>query len=160
MENQSFRKMVLNHFKFSMYMLSKLPMGWLARLRVVALDSEKASVTIPFYYWTKNPFRSMYFAAQSMAAEMSTAVLALSLVHGSKPSISMLVSDLQATFGKKASTKITFTCTQGQAIANAVQKAKDTGEAQTVTAISVGTDTHGDVVSEFSITWSFKARTK
>ena len=158
MNNSKFQKMVLNTFKFRMYMLANLPMGWLARLKIIELDNEKASVSIPFYYVTKNPFRSMYFAAQSMAAEMSTAVLALNSVHGIKPGVSMLVSDLKATFVKKAATKITFTCTQGPAIAGAVQKAIETGEGQTVTAKTIGYDTHGDVVSEFAITWSFKAR--
>jgi hypothetical protein len=39
-----------------------------------------------------------------------------------------------------------------------VHNALSTGEGQTVTIVSKGTDKEGDVVSEFHFTWTFKAK--
>lgn len=159
MNNQTaFNKLALNRFKFNLFMLANLPMGFIARLRIDNISEQSATVSIPYYYATKNPFRSMYFAAQSMAAEMSTAALAMGAVYKSKPAVSMLVIDLKATFTKKAATRIKFVCNDGEKIMQAVENAKLTGEGQTVEAKTQGFDDFGDLVSEFFITWTFKVK--
>jgi translation elongation factor EF-Tu-like GTPase len=107
---------------------------------------------------SQNPFRSIYFACQAMAAEMSTGVLALGHLHGRRPAVSMLVTSLQASFVKKATERIYFTCDDGEAMLAAIEKAVATGEGQTFTARSIGKTAGGDIVSEFLIEWSFKAK--
>lgn len=100
----------------------------------------------------------MYFAIQAMAAEMSTGLLASGQVYQRNPAVSMLVVGLEAQFVKKAIDKISFSCADGEAIANAVETAISTGESVTVKAQSTGRNENGEVVSEFWITWSFKTR--
>ncbi|MBW7465882.1 DUF4442 domain-containing protein [Pontibacter aydingkolensis] len=139
-------------------MLAKLPMAYLAGLRVASLSADAASVTIPYKYLNKNPFSSIYFACLSMAAELSTGVLCMMQVYKASPAISMLVTHLEADFTKKAVGIITFTCHDGQKIQEAVERTKATGEGITVVATSIGTDEAGDKVAEFRFTWSLKAK--
>ena len=100
----------------------------------------------------------MYFAIQSMAAEMSTGLLASGQVHQRNPAVSMLVVGLEAKFIKKAVDTVSFTCMDGNAIRETVESAIATGESKIVTCQSTGTNMAGEIVSEFWITWSFKAK--
>lgn len=139
-------------------MLMNLPSAFFSGVRVREITSDKAVVSIPYKFLTKNPFKSMYFASQAMAAELSTGVLALQHVYKRKPSVSMLVFDMDAHFSKKARSKLSFTCEDGDKIQKAVEQTLATGEGVTVEAKSVGRDMDGDVVSEFSFVWTFKQK--
>lgn len=141
-------------------MLSRLPAAFFAGLRVKELSGHKAVVSVRYKWFTQNPFRSMYFAVQSMAAEMSTGLLASGHIYKRNPAISMLVVGIEAKFFKKATDVVSFTCNDGEAILQQIEEAVVTGESRTIKCRSEGTDIAGDVVSEFFITWSFKARTK
>jgi hypothetical protein len=147
---------IFTTWRFVFFLLLKLPMGFLARLRVPILDVEKSNVSVPYNYWNKNPFKSMYFAVQAMAAELSTGVLAL--LHTDGKNISILVTSLKSDYYKKATTKVNFICLDGEKILNAVKAAVSTGEAQKCVMNSKGYDAHGVCVSEFQITWSLKQR--
>jgi len=155
---EEFRKIVANKFKFRLFMLKNLPAAYFSGLQVTEISEKKAVVTIPYKFLTQNPFKSIYFASQAMAAELSTGVIAMSQVHGRKPRVSMLVFNMRADFTKKATNKIAFTCNDGLKIKNAVDESIRTGEGVVVEAKSVGTDTSGNVVSEFYFTWTFKPK--
>ncbi|MCC9137114.1 DUF4442 domain-containing protein [Pontibacter silvestris] len=157
---EEFRCLVTSPTKFKLFMLSKLPMAYMADLRVASLNSTQATVTVPYKYLNKNPFNSIYFACLSMAAELSTGVLCMMHVYKSDPAVSMLVVNMEAGFTKKAVGKITFSCDDGKQILEAVQETKATGEGVTVVASSTGVDATGDQVASFKFTWSFKAKRK
>ena len=95
-----------------------------------------------------------------MAAEMSTAALAMVAIESSKANIAMLVTDLQASFTHKANARTTFTCTQGKEAFDAIQKAIKTGEGVKLTMHTIGRLPDGTEVSRFSVTWSFKKRAR
>jgi 4-hydroxyphenylpyruvate dioxygenase-like putative hemolysin len=59
---------------------------------------------------------------------------------------------------KKATGTITFRCNQGKEISATIQKSIETGEGQTIEALTVSTDELGDVVAEFLVNWSFKVK--
>lgn len=153
-----FIREIRNPLRFKLFLISKLPMAFLAGLKIPEVTEEKCTVTIPYKYLTQNPFRSVYFACLSMAAEMSTGVLSMMHVYKSKPAISMLVVGMEAMFMKKATGKISFICHDGNKIAGAISEAKISGEGKTVTALSSGFTEAGEKVAEFKITWSFKAK--
>lgn len=157
-KQEKLKNQVTNPGKFGLFLFSKLPMGWLAGLRVQALSADRCVTSVPFKWWTKNPFRSMYFAVQSMAAELSTAAPCLLAIQGHQPTVAFIIVDLQASFGKKATGRVYFTCEDGQKAFDAVEKAIATGEPQTATFKTTGKMKDGTVVSEFTITWSFKQR--
>lgn len=154
----SFQQLVNNKFKFNLFLLSKLPSAWLCGVRVREIDAKYAVVSVPYKWLSQNPFRSIYFACQAMAAEMSTGLLAMGHIYKSDPSVSMLVTRLEAVFIKKATDRIYFTCTDGDTILNAVTKAIETGEGQVITAHSIGRNAAGEIVGEFKIEWSFKVK--
>lgn len=157
---REFRQQITNPLKFRIFMLKRLPSALFAGLRIKALDDQHAVVAVSYKWFNQNPFRSMYFAVQSMAAEMSTGLLASGQVYKSNPPVSMLVVGLEAKFVKKAVDTISFTCTDGDAIGDAIESSIASGEGKTITCYSAGTNLAGELVSEFWITWSFKAKTK
>jgi len=154
----AFLNLARSKTKFKGYLLTKLPAAFFAGLKVAKADADQCTITIPYRWSTRNPFRSIYFACLGMAAEMSTGILAMANVYNHKPGISMLVINMEANFTKKATGRTNFTCKDGQKIREAVERAKATGEAQTVRTHSIGTSKEGDVVAEFFITWSFKVK--
>lgn len=155
---RAFQQQITNPIKFRLFMLQRLPSALFAGLRVKALDEHHSIVTVKYKWFNQNPFKSMYFAVQSMAAEMSTGLLASGQVYKRNPAVSMLVVGLEAKFVKKAVDTISFTCADGDAINEVVESSIATGEGKTIRCYSVGTNLAGEVVSEFWITWSFKAR--
>jgi hypothetical protein len=158
MKENKFQKLVNNRILFRLYLLKSLPMEYIDGIRVKQLTDEKSITVIKYGWLTQNPFKSMYFACLAMAAEMSTGLLMLNSVYGSVPAISMLVVKNEAVYHKKAIGKITFTCTDGKQIAEMIKKTKESGEGVTTDVKSIGVDESGDVVAEFSLTWSLKAK--
>ena len=69
-------------------------MGWLSGMKLKELSEKKCISKVPFrwyYRWQNmNPFKSMYFAVQCMAAELSVASIAALAVKGIKPSLSLI----------------------------------------------------------------------
>lgn len=155
---EKFRRDISNPLKLKLFMLQRLPMAYLAGLRIAELTADRATVTVPYKYLTQNPFRSIYFACLSMAAEMASGLLSMMHVQAGPP-VSMLVVALQADFTKKAVGLIRFTSHDGAAIAQAIAESRATGEGRTVVCTSTGTDASGDTVAVFRITWSFRAKT-
>jgi Domain of unknown function (DUF4442) len=153
-----FQKTIKNPFLFRLYLLTRLPSAFFAGLRIFHLDADTCTVTVPYKWFTRNPFRSTYFACLAMAAEMSTGALVMNLVYRRNPRVSMLVIHLEAIYTRKATGRTHFTCTDGPAIQSAIQAAITTGEGQTVRARSAGANANGDLVAEFYITWSFKVK--
>ena len=149
---------IFTTWRFIFFLIWKLPMGFLARLRVLDLGIQKGVVSVPYNYWNKNPFNSMYFAIQAMAAELSTG--ALVFLHTDGKDISMLVTALNSNYYKKAATKIKFICLDGEKLSTCIKKAVDTGNAQTCIMESKGYDLNGVCVSRFEITWSLKKRNR
>lgn len=155
---ENFQKIILHPVKFRFFLLQKLPSALIAGLKVQEISSAGAVITVKHKWLNQNPFRSMYFAVQSMAAEMSTGLLAFGQLYQRNPSVSMLVVGMEAKFHKKAVGKISFSCDDGLAIASAVETATQSGQGQTIQCYSIGKNEAGEMVSEFWFTWSFKAK--
>lgn len=156
----SFFNLVNSPLKFRMFLLTKLPAAFFSGVRVTSANEEKCVTKIPYKWFTQNPFRSTYFACLSMAAEMSTGVLAMAHVYKRDPAVSMLVLKTEAEFTKKATGITWFTCEDGALIRQAIEEAVATGESRTIRALSTGRDKSGDKIAEFFITWTFKSRPK
>lgn len=155
-----FLELVQNPFKFIFFLLTKLPAAYFSGVRLKYADENQAQVTVPYKWFSKNPFRSTYFACLSMAAEMSTGILAMMHTYQKEPAISLLVIKVEGTFMKKAIGISTFTCEDGLAFQQAIQEAAASGKSTSVAARSTGKDKAGDIIAEFVITWSFKAKSQ
>ena len=144
--------------KFNAFTFFKLPAAWWAGVRLRHLDSEKAVVTVSHSWRNQNPFKSMYWAVQGMAAELTTGALFIDQIKKSGRQISMLVANNNANFTKKATGKITFTCTDGGKIQEAIERTIETGEGQTIWMKSVGMNEEGVVVSTFNFEWTIRLK--
>lgn len=153
-----FIQLVRHPVKFRMFLFTKLPAAFFSGVRVKQIDEGKAIVTVPYKWFSQNPFKSTYFACLAMAAELSTGVLAMMHTYKNNPAISMLVTGLEAAYFKKATGITTFTCEQGLAINNTIEEAIASGEGKTIKIKSSGKNDNGELVAEFFITWSFKAK--
>ena len=153
-----FIKLVSHPLRFRFFLFLKLPAAFLAGIRLKSISSEKAEATVRFQHWTKNPFRSTYFACLGMAAEMSTGILAMAHLYKRKPAISMLVTRIDSRFIKKATDITTFTCEQGEVLRHAIDQAALTGEPVELIVTTIGKNSEGVEVARFDITWSFKRK--
>ncbi len=144
--------------KYNWFMFFKLPSAWWCGVRLHHLENDKAVVRIKHSWFNKNPFKSMFWAAQGMAAEFSTGVLVMEKIRLSKKPISMLVANNKANFSKKARGTITFSCSDGQLIDQAIEKTIASGEGQKFWMTSKGIDLNGDLVSNFEFEWTIKLR--
>jgi hypothetical protein len=159
-KQEKLKKKMLNSFIFFLFTLFKVPAVAIAGIRIKTLSGNKCTATVPFKFLNKNPFKSMYFAIQAMAAEISTAIPAMLAIEKHDESFAMLVVEVKAEFFKKGISKVTFTCESGPDYAAALEKSIQTKQPVTVVAKTIGTMADGTVVSEFYFTWSFKAREK
>jgi acyl-coenzyme A thioesterase PaaI-like protein len=156
---QTFRNRLMSARLFPAYMAAKMPLGALAGLKMEQLDGHQCSVSVPYGWRTKNPFGSIYFAALSMAAELSCAGLALMASRAPQEKVAVYPIGLKGDFIKQAKAKTTFTCTQGAELFAGVRRAVETGEAVTVVTTTVGLTDEGLIVSKFDFTWSYKKKT-
>jgi len=152
------RRRILKPWSFWAYLWLKLPLAAAAGLRLRRLDENGCEVSLPGGWRTQNPFRSTYFGAQAMAAEMSTGAPAMVLAEGSSRSMSTLVREVRGSFTKKAVGPVLFRFAELAPMAAAVARAAASGEAETFVARSVGRMADGTIVAEFQVTWSFKRR--
>jgi hypothetical protein len=154
----AFLSIIKNPFKFRLFLLQQLPAAYFSGLKVEHVDEEQCTVSVPYKWFTRNPFRCTYFACLGMAAEMSTGILAMANVYKRKPKVSTLIVSMESKFYKRATNITRFTCTEGAAISEAIERAINLSEPQTVRVAVPGYNKEKELVAEFWLTWSFKAR--
>ncbi|MGN6492776.1 MAG: DUF4442 domain-containing protein [Agriterribacter sp.] len=154
----AFIKMVGDPLKFRLFLFTKLPSAYFAGVRIKSITTDKCVVTVPYKWFSTNPFRSTYFACLAMAAEMSTGALAMAHVYKRNPSVSMLITEMSAEYYKKATDITTFVCRDGIAIRDAVEEAIATDGSNVISVKSSGTNAAGELIAEFVFTWSLKVR--
>lgn len=155
---KQFSALISNPILYRFFLFQKLPAAFFSGLRMVHFDASTCTVKVKYSWFSQNPFKSIYFAVEAMAAEMTCGMLAFAQVYQRVPKISMLVVSTQANFIKKATGTILFSCEDGLAIQAAINETIATGEGKTVICKSLGTNEKGEVVAEFNFTWSFKAK--
>jgi hypothetical protein len=143
--------------KINRWMFLNLPAAWLTGVRLTLIDESKCEVKVRFKWINQNPYRSMFWAIQGMAAELTTGMLLTKCIQDSNANISMLLVGNKSNFYKKAVGKITFTCEEGE---NAKKLINLTIQNITSKAWfkAKGYDETGDLVSEFDFEWSCKKR--
>lgn len=152
--------MKLSPSKLNSFLMYKLPSAWLCGVRVRHIDQTECEVGVKHRWINQNPFNSMYFAVQAMAAELSTGALVMNKIQESKKKVSMLVAQNKASFTKKATGKIKFTCYDGNKVNEALARTIETGEGQTFWMKSVGINEDGVEVSVFEFEWTVKLKSK
>src|SRR5215211_3585784 len=133
----AFIKSMKHPVKFRMFLLSMLPNAFFAGVRVKEISESHCITVVPYRWFTRNPFRSTYFACLSMAAEMSTGALCLAHLYKRDPAVSTLVVKVEGEYFKKATGKTVFVCEDGEGIKKTIEEAVETKEPKTFRARSV-----------------------
>lgn len=158
----SFRKIPMNMgltaSKLNTFLLFKLPAAFFCGVRVKEINPSHCTTSVRHRWINQNPFKSMYFAVQAMAAELSTGALAIYHIQKSGKNISMLVANNKATFTKKGTGIITFSCMDGSKMQAAIAEAIQSGQGVTCWMKSVGTNEKGEQVSVMDFEWTLKAK--
>ena len=157
-QQQKLKKQVSSAFKFRLYLLFNLPMGWLAGMKIIDLTEKHCITSVPFKWINKNPFKSTFWAVLGMAGEMSTGALILQYTYKHKPSFSTLLLKLEADFNKKAIGITRFICNDGKVVKEKLKEAIETKKPVIIKASSQGIDENSNIICEFKFTWSVKAR--
>jgi Domain of unknown function (DUF4442) len=157
-EAERLRRRVLDPWGFRAYLLGKLPLAAFAGLRLRRLDDQVCTVLLPGGWRTRNPFGSTYFAAQVMAAEMSTGAPALVLTRAAPASIALILTALAATFVKRVQGPSLFSFEDVAGLRAVIEGVAVSGGSATYTGRSTGRTSDGAVAAEFDVTWSFKRR--
>ena len=146
--------MELTPFGINLYTFFNLPSAWWCGVRVKKITRKYCSTKVNLNWINKNPFKSMFWAIQGMAAELSTGVLIMQASKSFKCDISMLVINNKATFTKKAKGQIVFSCNNGEAVEKTFTKLFKTNKSQTLWLQAIGVDEEGDIVSTFDFEWT------
>lgn len=144
--------------KINAFLLFKLPAAYLTGVRVVSLEADTVVVRVRHRWINQNPYKSLFWAVQGMASELTTGVLVMREIVSSGRKISMLVTSVNGKFTKKATGKIRFVSNDGKLIRAAIQKSVETGEGQVVLMTSEGLNEEGVSVSKFEYEWSIKVK--
>lgn len=136
----------------------KLPSAYFCGVRVKSITFDSCTTAVKHRWINQNPFNSMFWAVQGMAAELSTGALVMAAIKESNKPISMLVLNNRATFTKKATGRIFFTCNDGEAINQTIKKAISLGQGQTCWMKAVGTNSDGVEVSVFEFEWTVRLK--
>ena len=143
---------------FNKFLLFKLPSAYLTGVRLKSLSDTKAIVRVKHRWISQNPFNSLYYGVQAMAAELATGVLVIKKITESNKKISMLVTKQTASFTKKGKGYVSFTCKDGAVINKAIENTIETGEGQTILLKSQGLNEKGEQISIFEFEWSLKVK--
>ena len=108
--------MKFSPFGINLYTFLKLPSAWWCGVRLVTITPMVCEVKVRLKWFNQNPFKSMFWAVQGMAAELATGILIMQRAKSSQSKISMLVINNKANFTKKAKGKLLFSCRPGDRI--------------------------------------------
>ncbi len=140
--------------RLNLFTFFRLPSVWWCGIRVKKIEEAYCEARVVHRWINQNPFQSMFWAVQGMAAELTTGVLIMQAIHESNRKISMLVLNNRANFTKKARGMISFSCDSEQKIAVAMKELTSSQKPQTLWLTSKGIDSNGDVVSTFEFEWT------
>ncbi len=151
-------KRMSNPFFFRLFTRKMVPAAASAGVRFCELSDTSCKIIVPNKGKNRNPFKSMYFAVQSMGAEMSTALPIMFHLQAYEASIAWIVTHFEVDFPSKAVGDVVFECKQVGEIKQAVQEAANSTDSIEIKLKTTGRMADGKVVSNFVFTWSLRKR--
>ncbi len=148
---------VKSGFLYFLFFIRRLPTLAFWNVGVAKLEDKDCSVSLKYNWFTKNPFKSIYFAALSGAAELSTGLLIFHHVKH-KEKVSYLVTKVEGEFLKKAKGHITFSCCDGLEVSRILMGLDKENPSANAMMQSVAYDANGILIARFVFTWSFKLK--
>jgi acyl-coenzyme A thioesterase PaaI-like protein len=131
------------------------------RPSVVEETPERCVVAIPLSGRTRNHLGSMYFGALCTGADAAAALIALNATRPDEGRFSILFKDVRGEFFKRAEGDVHFACEQGAQIRAVLEKARASGQRESVPLAVVATVPAllgAEPVARFELTLSVKRR--
>ncbi len=141
--------------------ITKIPLIFFVRPRVLQLDHSKCIINIPLRRRTRNHLRSMYFGVLAVGADLACGLLSRHQIASDDHKISLVFKDMQGDFLKRVDANAIFTCEDGEKIESLIQKVVETGERhhQPIRVQVTAPDKYGDeVLATFTLTLSLKVK--
>ncbi len=142
---------------------TKIPMIFFCRPKVIQISDESLSVKIKLKRRTQNHLKTMYFGVLAVGADLAGGVLAMRHINQIDKKVVLVFKDFKAEFHKRADDDVVFSCSDGLAIKDLVQKASKTGERHNLPLKLTATvpSKYGDEpVASFILTLSIKKRSR
>lgn len=139
--------------------LLKVPLIFWVRPKVLVLDDIRAEIQIPLKRRYKNHLNSMYFGVLCVGADVAGGIHLVKYMDGKLGKLSFVFKDFHAEFLKRPEADVHFSCVDGQAIADTVLKASQSGERENVAVQVIATTptlSQGEPVARFTLTLSVK----
>ena len=141
--------------------VTKVPMIWYCRPKVIEHNDEKIEIQIPLKRRTKNHLGSMYFGVLAVGADITGGFLAMDPIQDSGRNIALIFKDFKADFLKRPEGDVHFICKDGLAIKELVDKVTHSTQRHNyklnIEAIVPSIST--EVVARFELTLSLKDKT-
>ena len=145
--------------QFALFLWRYLPAAAWVGVRIEFLDDQVCTTRLRYRWFNRNPFGSIYFVAQSAAAEMATGLPAFLLIRKRKIKMAMLVTEMEMSFHKQAKGTVYFRCDQLPVLFSAIRKAEMTDDPISCKLNVQGLDADtGEPVSTFTVIWRFRRR--
>ena len=141
---------------------TKIPMIFFCRPKVIQISDESLSVKIKLKRRTQNHLKTMYFGVLAVGADLAGGVLAMRHINQIDKKVVLVFKDFKAEFHKRADDDVVFSCSDGLAIKDLVQKASKIGERHNLPLKLTATvpSKYGEPVASFILTLSIKKRSR
>ncbi len=139
--------------------LMKVPMIFYCKPSVIEISSKSVTLKIPFIRRNRNHLGSMYLGALCVGADITSALLSLSIIKESGKKILPIFKDFKADYYKRAEGDVLFVCNQGDEIQNMIQEViqnKVRINKKIDVLAYVPSKLNEEVVAKFSLTLSLK----
>ena len=146
------------NYYLKVFSITKIPLLWFCRPKVINLSSESIEIKIPLKRRTKNHLNSMYFGALSVGADITGGFLAMMCIQKSKRKVTLIFKDFRADFLKRAEGDVHFVCHEGGEISSLVAKTINSGQRENmiVHIDAIVPSISNDIVAKFELTLSLK----
>jgi hypothetical protein len=134
-----------------------LPLAFFAGVRVIALNDTGSTTSLKLRWINQNPFKSVYFAALQMAAELATGILLYQYMSEKTP-FSMLLTSTISEYHKKAVGHIYFKCEQGLEVKTFVTNMLKQNDGMSIDIPVNAYNADNELIAAFSFNWSCKKR--
>ena len=141
--------------------LTKIPLLWFCRPRIISLEAESVEIKIPLRRRTRNHLNSMYFGALSVGADITGGFLAMMCIQKSKRKVALIFKDFKADFLRRAEGDVHFICNEGEEITRLVNKAIESSQRENMVVHidALVPSISNDIVAKFELTLSLKDKT-
>lgn len=138
----------------------KIPLLSYIKPKILVLDEEKLEILVPLNRRSKNHLGSMYFGALMIGADAAAGFYAAKLMIQENYPINFVFRDAKASFIKRPTADVLFSCDEGAKIRAALEKAMQTSERQDIplTVVCSCPEIGSDAVAEIHLTLSIKKK--